>query len=105
MSLEVTTVPTAPIDGQKPGTSGLRKKTKVFMGENYLQNFVQSVFDACKAENVPMEGGTCANAACATASSGSGITGIYPPPASASAARRANAASSCSWCGPRRNPR
>ena len=58
MGLDVTTVPTTAIEGQKPGTSGLRKKTKVFMGENYLQNFVQSVFDALKSEGVPFEGGT-----------------------------------------------
>jgi len=58
MSLAVTTVATKPIDGQKPGTSGLRKKTKVFMGENYLQNFVQSVFDSLTAEGVPIKGGT-----------------------------------------------
>jgi phosphoglucomutase len=30
--LAVTELETAPIEGQKPGTSGLRKKTKTFMG-------------------------------------------------------------------------
>ena len=42
----ILTVPTQPIAGQKPGTSGLRKKTRVFMGRHYLENFTQSVFDA-----------------------------------------------------------
>jgi phosphoglucomutase len=46
----MTTIQTAPIAGQKPGTSGLRKKTPVFMGRHYLENFVQSIFDVVGAK-------------------------------------------------------
>jgi phosphoglucomutase len=56
--LTVTTTTTAPIDGQKPGTSGLRKKTKEFMGDNYLANYVQSVLNTLIDEGVPVNGGT-----------------------------------------------
>ncbi|XP_020090095.1 phosphoglucomutase, cytoplasmic 1 [Ananas comosus] len=43
---------TKPIEGQKPGTSGLRKKVTVFKQPNYLQNFVQSTFNALSVEKV-----------------------------------------------------
>jgi phosphoglucomutase len=39
-------IKTTPIEGQKPGTSGLRKKTRVFMQAGYLENFIQATFDA-----------------------------------------------------------
>src|SRR3546814_1690241 len=42
----VSIVETAPIEGQKPGTSGRRKQTRVFMQPHYLENYVQALFAA-----------------------------------------------------------
>ena len=43
--MAVETVPTRPIAGQRPGTSGLRKKTAVFREPGYLENYVQALID------------------------------------------------------------
>ncbi|KAL8275757.1 hypothetical protein Esti_000320 [Eimeria stiedai] len=47
---------TTPFEGQKPGTSGLRKKTREFLQPGYLSNYVQAVFD-CLPE-AAVRGGT-----------------------------------------------
>jgi len=48
---EILEVPTTPYPDQRPGTSGLRRKTRTFMQPRYLENFIQAVFDVVREES------------------------------------------------------
>ena len=43
-------VQTTPFADQKPGTSGLRKRTRLFMQPHYVENFVQAVFNTVRED-------------------------------------------------------
>ncbi|WOL09664.1 hypothetical protein Cni_G18417 [Canna indica] len=49
--LKIRTIPTKPVEGQKTGTSGLRKKVKVFQEGNYLANWIQALFNSLPPED------------------------------------------------------
>jgi phosphoglucomutase len=52
--MNIVTINTQPFTDQRPGTSGLRKKVKIFQTPHYLENFVQAIFDTQKN----LKGGT-----------------------------------------------
>ena len=57
--MAIQIINTAPIAGQRPGTSGLRKKVAAFSAPQYLENFVQSVFDTlgdCRGQTLVLGG-------------------------------------------------
>ena len=43
--MDIEQIQSHPFTDQRPGTSGLRKKVKVFQQAGYLENFVQAIFD------------------------------------------------------------
>ena len=55
LAATIADVPTQPIPGMKPGTSGLRKKVEVWQGQEgdkyYVENFIQSLLDTAKSKN------------------------------------------------------
>ena len=55
--MSIQSVTTTPFAGQKPGTSGLRKKVGVFQQPHYLENFVQALFDVLHGDT-PASGQT-----------------------------------------------
>lgn len=54
---KIIIVPTKPFEGQKPGTSGLRKPVSTFSQDNYTENFVQSILDSVEDKKVLVVGG------------------------------------------------
>lgn len=56
--VNIKTIPTKPYEGQKPGTSGLRKRVKVFQQENYTENFIQAMLEAIPESDGGAQGAT-----------------------------------------------
>ncbi|KAG0176937.1 Phosphoglucomutase-2 [Apophysomyces sp. BC1021] len=56
--VSISIVPTQPFEGQKPGTSGLRKRVKVFQQQYYSENFIQAILEAIPERDGGAKGAT-----------------------------------------------
>ncbi|MDR1476829.1 MAG: alpha-D-glucose phosphate-specific phosphoglucomutase [Rickettsiales bacterium] len=53
--MDVKKIQTQPRVDQKPGTGGIRARTRLFMEPNFLENFLQSVVNAWKAKGLKFD--------------------------------------------------
>ncbi|ORX48600.1 Phosphoglucomutase, first 3 domain-containing protein [Hesseltinella vesiculosa] len=58
MTATIKTVTTKVYDGQKPGTSGLRKRVKIFQQPHYTENFVQAILESIPQDEGGAKGAT-----------------------------------------------
>lgn len=56
--VNIQTISTEPFEGQKPGTSGLRKRVKMFQQKNYTENFIQAMLEAIPQADGGAKGAT-----------------------------------------------
>ncbi|MCH9662109.1 MAG: alpha-D-glucose phosphate-specific phosphoglucomutase [Gammaproteobacteria bacterium] len=59
MSVKIEKVPTPVFAGQRPGTSGLRKKVSEFQQPGFLENYIQSIFNVvgpCQGKSLVIGG-------------------------------------------------